>query len=228
MSFIPNKQYTEGDDLSVSPIGEVVQTRDSVSGLAVPFTLGKEGVDQSTLGTGLLGWLKYISDTLGAWQDAGQSIGQILQGLAGSIVAQLPIVVQNGDASSPRGFVPMGVVSGVFQALRISSNGSLRVVDDARVQAISGPDVKTINTAVTHNVPAPNDLRSALFLRNNSTGGQTIWLAFDGNIPVVGKGISLKPSESWTSDSRTNSTAETQAISDIAGALLSIQEWSYN
>lgn len=224
MSFTPNKQYTEGNDVSTSPIGPLVQTRDSVTGLAVPLTLGKEGVDQSTLGTGVLGWLKALSDSVGVWSDAGQSLAALLQQIASTInTVAAPLYTFNSDGSSVKGIALFCRENQSSNMFPLQTDGkSLFVTDPTQALALD-PDVKTINTGTYATVVASNSTRLIVFLRNNSTSGQTVWLSFNGTPPTIGKGISLKPTETYELDAHCTGVIYGQADAD--GALVSVQEW---
>lgn len=67
-----------------------------------------------------------------------------------------------------------------------------------------------------------NEQRSFLFLRNMSAT-VTIWFAFDGNIPVIEKGIPLEAKEALIMDRGGVSLGPVRAIAS-ATALLVIQE----
>lgn len=69
--------------------------------------------------------------------------------------------------------------------------------------------------------------RKVFTLRNSSTGGQTITINIGMNPAILNEGIVLSPGQSYvenTSESFECWTGEVQAISDIAGAVLSVFE----
>lgn len=66
--------------------------------------------------------------------------------------------------------------------------------------------------------------RRYLYIRNTSTGAQTIWLAFGGATAVVGSGIGLAPGEWISFDALDGCTEqEVRVISDAANATVAMQ-----
>lgn len=84
---------------------------------------------------------------------------------------------------------------------------------------------QTIDTTTIKVLPARDkvgQVRTILILSNQSAGAQKITLSI-GEEAVAGQGIVIGPGGSWSPETRIPQ-AQINAISDVAGALLSVFE----
>lgn len=85
---------------------------------------------------------------------------------------------------------------------------------------------ETIGTTSKRVIPASK--RDVLVLRNSSTAAQKITVVMGNKSAVADEGIVLSPGQTWIDSTNAGYKCwegEVQAISDIAGATLSISEW---
>ena len=68
--------------------------------------------------------------------------------------------------------------------------------------------------------------RKGLHLRNTSTSGQRISLAFDGESATLDDGVTMYPQDVYEMDAWDFTTGAVAAIASAAGGRLSIQEWT--
>lgn len=227
MSFTPLKQYKTGDDLGVTPQGMLVLEKDSITGFANALTMGHAGPDQSTMGDGLMGYIRAIFDTIGFFENTEQPINTQLSIIQSAITAaSIPLFKINDTVdSASKGPLLFGNASGVATPLRIGAGG-VNVIDNQT--ALGSDDTLTVHTVGTssHTLHAYTTGRSGFIIRNTSTGGQIIWFRDDDAAAVVGNGIPLYPGESFSSLPGCVAGNRMFAIADGAGATVIYKEWT--
>jgi hypothetical protein len=87
------------------------------------------------------------------------------------------------------------------------------------------PTAATIGTSSATAV-ASNANRRGLTLRNVSTSGQRISLAFDGGTAVLNSGVTLDPGDVFSMAGHDFTNGAVAAISSAASGSLAIQEWT--
>jgi hypothetical protein len=108
----------------------------------------------------------------------------------------------------------------------VDATGALKVNTGGGGAAITASAPTTAAVGVASAVAvALNASRKGLTLRNMSTSGQRISLAFSGGTAVLDSGVTLFPQDTFSMDYLDLTTGAVAAISSAAAGALAIQEY---
>jgi len=135
-----------------------------------------------------------------------------------------PVPVSGTVAATQSGTWNIGSIASL-PALPVGTNTIGAVNVNKQATTASAPTTATIGVA-SGTALATNANRKGAYLKNTSTTGQRISIAFSGGTAVLDSGITLEVGDAYFMGEYDFTTGAINAIASAASARLSVQEWA--
>lgn len=218
LNFPATQAVTQSGVWSVGVTGSV-----AVTGPLTDAQLRAAAVPVSGTVTANLGTIAGVATetTLAAINTKTLAAGQA------TMAASSPVVIASNQSAIPvsqSGTWNIGAIT-TLPALPAGSNTIGNVNVNKQALTAGAPTTATVGVASGAAV-ASNANRKGLYLRNTSTSGQRISLAFSGGTAVLDSGVTLEAGDAFVMGEHDFSTGAVNAISSGASGRLSVQEWT--